>query len=242
MSLTSALYYGNLGANCDFIPLLNAAYELRSEDVRVVIRGAGELLSQVLKGIAERGLQNVRVYHGTMSETELSELVQTSDVLVLPMGKHGYPDASFPIKFVEYLWAGKPIIYVGSGYPAQLIKKHGLGVVISDRDVTPIVTFVRELLADRSLVLKIGSRARRLAEQLYSEDRLVKSLNHFGRVGPHPWTELCAEEDSSKVPIDLFPSNLGLKLATTRNYQAPHKDYVGCAPWLPWYPGSVRRL
>jgi glycosyltransferase involved in cell wall biosynthesis len=175
------LYYGNLGTNYDFRPLLQAAHQLRSEKVRFVIKGNGELLHQILNEITELRLKNVKVYTETMTDEDLMSLVQSADALVLPMGRHRYPDASFPIKFVEYLWAGKPIIYIGNGYPAFLVKKHRLGLATQSGEIKDIVRFVKHLLEDGDPVSEMGSRARHLAVQLFSEDRLTEILKEtFG--------------------------------------------------------------
>lgn len=92
---------------------------------------------------------------------------------------------SVPSRSYNILCAGKPILAVGE--PAweisQLLMDKNVGWIISPGDSDKIVTAVRQLLADRSVLADMGKRARQLAETEYSAaysiDRYAEMIREY---------------------------------------------------------------
>lgn len=173
------LYFGNLGANYDISAILDVASRLRHNDVRVVIRGDGERLQETQQRVAELSLTNVTLITRILSEEELGNLESSADALILPMAPARYPDASFPGKFVDYLQAGKPIIYIGSGLPASLVREYGLGFTAIEPDISAIAEFILTLKRDPALRDQMGTNARSLASARFNRAALTVSLQHL---------------------------------------------------------------
>lgn len=170
----TVLYYGNVGRNYDFTPVVEAAQKLQKEGVQFVVKGDGESFPQLVR--ASKGIQNLLVYRESLSEEELRILISGAGALILPMAHQEYEDVSFPIKFVEYLWSGKPIIYVGSGYPAELIRECDVGIAIREGDVSSLVSATSALSKDPSRRSNLGRNAKELAARSFSEESFRKSL------------------------------------------------------------------
>ncbi|MDG7011221.1 MAG: glycosyltransferase family 4 protein [Nitrososphaerota archaeon] len=171
----TVLYYGNVGKNYDFGPLVDAAKGLAGSGVRFMVKGDGESLKEVLE--ESRGVPNLEFVGRRMARSELEALIAGSGALVLPMAPERIPDVSFPIKFVECLWSGKPMVYVGGGYPAELIGKNSCGIAVRNGDVDGLVAAIRSLASDPQLSQRLAANALRLAEEQFSEESLKTSLS-----------------------------------------------------------------
>ena len=171
-----AVYYGNIGANYDFEPIINLAGSMEGS-LQVVLIGSGESLPQVRQWVDERGLTNVEVTGRPMVGDDLWKAVGEADVLLLSMKKGPYPDASFPTKFVEYLSIGRPILYFGDGYPSALISKSGAGLASAAGDLASARAYLESLASRKDLRDTAGRRAEELGEKMFSRDRFAASLN-----------------------------------------------------------------
>jgi glycosyltransferase involved in cell wall biosynthesis len=118
-----------------------------------------------------------------MWRSELEALISSSDALILPMGRNPYPDASLPIKFIEYLWAGKPIIYIGVGYPKILIDENSLGITASADELSRITDYIDLLANDKDLVAQIGKRSKMVAEHNFSRQIFSSALSKVFLLG-----------------------------------------------------------
>lgn len=171
------LYYGNLGTNYDFSPVLQIAEKMKNEPVEFVIKASGgEWLQKIQQRKKEVNLDNLLVLTKVMSEEELHNLVNSADALILSMGDHPFPDASFPIKFVEYLYASKPIIFIGRGYPRELIEKYQIGLAADWGDIDGVIKFIGSLRGNSDLCVEMGSKAKALADRMFSEAIFKNSL------------------------------------------------------------------
>ena len=172
----TVLYYGNLGPNYDFDFLLEVACLLLKTGVRFTLRGEGEQLRKINAAVKRMGLNNVQMITKVLDEGELSDLVVSADVLILPMSKSVFTDVSFPGKFVEYLRAGKPIVYVGDGLPSVLVEKYNLGLSTSVHDAATVALFILKLKDEPGSAELFGSNSKRIAKENYSEVVLADSL------------------------------------------------------------------
>jgi len=147
------MYSGNLGSNYDFKTLLLAASKLRHyNDINFVIRGKGEMEEYISKFIKISKLSNIKLDRKLLSEKGLVEYLRKADVFVLPMKKCPYPNASFPIKFLDYLSLGKPIVCCAEGFLAQLINKYKIGIVVPPEDPDKLINAVLTLKKDYKLI------------------------------------------------------------------------------------------
>ena len=83
-----------------------------------------------------------------------------ADVFILPMKKCPYPDASFPIKFLDYLSLSKPIICCAEGFLAQLIDKYKIGIVVPPEDPDKLTNAVLALKKDCNLTKRMAKNVK----------------------------------------------------------------------------------
>ncbi|MHB8963041.1 MAG: glycosyltransferase, partial [Saccharofermentanales bacterium] len=112
------VYTGGLTASYGILNLLNAFNEIKENDYQLIICGDGETKEEVIK--AANTDKRIK-YLGVISYEETQKIQRHATVLINPRQNIGeYTKYSFPIKTIEYLLSGAPVIcYKLSGIPCD---------------------------------------------------------------------------------------------------------------------------
>jgi len=147
------------GLGYDFEIIIEVARALRENpSIRFVIRGVGELASELKNAVKINGLKNVVVTDHFLSKRELADLLKSADVFVLPMAKMDFVDSGLPTKVFEYQAYGKPIICISDGEAARYVKSTGSGLIVKPGDIEGFVNAVLKLHSNATLRFTLGSR------------------------------------------------------------------------------------
>ena len=188
----NVIYSGNLGIIYDFQNLLKTAFILKNyKDIQFIIKGTGDerIKSFLHQYIKINKLKNVHFNEEFLNSQEFIKFLNLADAFVLPMKKCPFPDASFPSKLIDYLTFGKPVIYSGEGYIANLINELELGIITipgSPQDLSKAILYLKK---NEEIRNKMGKNARKAAKQLFSPqilDQKVKFLfkNKLNKIKP----------------------------------------------------------
>ncbi len=109
-------------------------------------------------------------WQGPIAREETLARMAQAAVYVLPS-----VDEPFPMSVLEALSAGLPVIVTNSCGLADEIDSGGVGIVVSN-GVDDLADAIRRLLADSALRLKMGERAKALAEQKFSMAAVAETL------------------------------------------------------------------
>ncbi|KKN05409.1 hypothetical protein LCGC14_1087630 [marine sediment metagenome] len=176
------IYSGNLGVIYDFQNLLKTAFNLKNyKDIQFIIKGTGDerIKSFLHQYIKINKLKNVHFNEEFLNSQEFIKFLNLADAFVLPMKKCPFPDASFPSKLIDYLTFGKPVIYSGEGYIANLINDLELGIITipgSPQDLSKAILYLKK---NEEIKNKMGENARKAVKQLFSPqilDQKVKEI------------------------------------------------------------------
>lgn len=171
------LYYGNLGANYDLDVIFETAQLLKEEkNVLFEILGIGEKLQEVTTKTKQMKLPNLLLHGYTVNQEKLAEVVANVDALILPMKPQNYPDVSFPTKLVEYFSFGKPVIFLGEGYPFRLVEQNNVGLAASPGDSKAVALFIQKILKDTESTKLMGSNGKALAANDFSTEKFEGAL------------------------------------------------------------------
>jgi len=165
------MYSGVLGLGYDFDVVLGAASLLAEyEDVVFVVRGVGELALKLRRQIKSLNLGNVVLDTRFLPKDELSVLLGSADVFVLPMASASFVDEGLPTKVFEYQAYGKPVICVSGGEPARYVEATGSGLVVKPKDAHGFADAVVRLYRDRKFAAELGWNGwRYVSENLTAE-------------------------------------------------------------------------
>jgi colanic acid biosynthesis glycosyl transferase WcaI len=154
------LYAGLIGHAQGLEVLLDVAE--RSPKVEFTIAGDGPRRSELESDATRRRLTNV-VFTGYVRPEILVGLYRTADVLFAQLSQSDLHTATAsPSKLLEYMAAGRPLVYAGDGAAAELVIQAGAGITVPPGDVDGIVAVLASLTDEQRV--RLGRAARRFAE------------------------------------------------------------------------------
>jgi glycosyltransferase involved in cell wall biosynthesis len=127
-----------------------------------VLEGAGEtyrqgLISQV-QGLGLEGM--IEFDDRYLDRDSLARLVRSADIVVLPYASVEQVTSGV---LVEAIAASKPVVATRFPHAVELLSD-GAGITVPHGDTQALADALRRLLTDRSLVTRMGSSARRMAD------------------------------------------------------------------------------
>jgi putative colanic acid biosynthesis glycosyltransferase WcaI len=169
------LYAGLVGHAQGLEVLLDLA-EL-APDLDVEIAGDGPRREELETEARRRRIPNLS-FHGYVSPDRLAGLYHEADVLFGQLRSSPlHTLTAAPSKLLEYMAAGRPIVYGGEGVSAALIEEVGCGVTVAPGDARAAAAAVAAMtVADRE---RLGARGRAYLESLPSR---AMEMRRFGEI------------------------------------------------------------
>lgn len=150
------MYSGALVESYDFEVLLNTAKKFIDKNFRFVIRGKGLLLEELKRKKYELNLNNVLIDSTMVNFEEISSILSTADVFLVPMKDDYFLNQSLPTKILEYQALGKPIICCSNGAPGNYVKNSNSGIAISPGNTSELINAIQSLESNNELCKKLG--------------------------------------------------------------------------------------
>jgi glycosyltransferase involved in cell wall biosynthesis len=110
-------------------------------DVEFHIYGDGYEKS-IIEKYAKNNLNNI-YYHGLKSKDELDLILPTYQTGIIPLKTPIF--GAVPSKIFEYISFGLPILFLGSGEPAQIIRNHSLGLCCDHTNYKALANNIKKL-------------------------------------------------------------------------------------------------
>lgn len=112
--------------------------------------------------VGERWIEVSTVGYG-----DLTHALRQATVLTIPHPPGEYYDVALPVKLLDSMSAGRPIVVTPRLETRAIIERHGVGVVTPGDSVDDLAGALRELILDVDRARATGERARRVAETVY---------------------------------------------------------------------------
>jgi glycosyltransferase involved in cell wall biosynthesis len=151
--------------------------------VRWVLIGDGPLRGLVDEVVRERGLHERVRLTGLVPFAHMPEHLAACDVLVSPHGRQADGREFFgsPTKLYEYMATGRPIVASAVGQIAEALRHGETALLVPPEDPDALVGAILRLVDDACLRSRLGSAARRVAEERHTwrgnAERLVVALD-----------------------------------------------------------------
>ncbi len=147
--------------------VLAEAFESLAHDPRfhLLIVGDGPTV-ELFRALADRWPGQVTIT-GEIPLGHVPQYVRAMDVALAP-----YPPLErfyfSPLKVLEYMAAGRPVVASAIGQVAELIRDGETGLLVPPGDVSALTAAVRRLASDRDLRLRLGALAAREIRQRHT--------------------------------------------------------------------------
>ena len=172
------VYAGNMGRSYDLVTAVEAVREL-SGMATLDIAGKGEQ-EEALKELVERkGIKGVK-FHGYLSEAELGELLERSDVGLVPMDPSSC--VGIPYKLADYAKSSLAVVSSLGGESARLLNEYGAGVSYSFGNSASLVNAVKSILPRLDEMRKASSR---MLDEQFDASKIYDSYVDFA-LRSHP--------------------------------------------------------
>ncbi|MGH1352204.1 MAG: glycosyltransferase family 4 protein [Methyloligellaceae bacterium] len=168
-------YSGNFGRAHDFSTILSSAEKLarmnEGQDVVFLLIGAGAQLEHVQSVIDKRGLSNIRL-QPYQPRQMLAQSLSVPDIHLVSLNNE-LEGFIVPSKFYGIAAAGRMTLFIGaqSGEIPSIIRKHEIGLTVSEGDAGRLVFEILQYNADRSKCIDAGLRARSVFDMQF--DRAI---------------------------------------------------------------------
>ncbi len=162
------LYVGRLSNEKGILTAIKAVQHL---DVQLKIVGDGPMRNVCEGFVKENSLKNVK-FEGYKTGDELKELFRNAAFVVFP--SEWYENA--PMVVLESFAYGKPVIGSNLGGVPEMIIDEKTGLLFQPGDYQELREKIKYLLANPSLIEKMGRNARQRVEEEYNEELHYKRI------------------------------------------------------------------
>jgi glycosyltransferase involved in cell wall biosynthesis len=175
----NVLYIGALSPAYDFHQVLHAAKKLANQaDIKIIIRGGGELAFRIVSESRDMGLLNVIVDTRVVSRKEVSKALDAADVLILPLAGLRFAELGISSKLYEYQAMAKPVICISAGCPARHVTETRCGVVVKPGDSSGLAEAIMYLKQNPVEALRMGRNGRLWVEANASANAVGLAILH----------------------------------------------------------------
>lgn len=141
----------------------------RIPDARLVIAGGASVADSddVEALAAQHGIRDKTVLLGQLDLADVVDLLAAADVLVVSKINHLANRVAMPIKIVEYLSAGKPIVASNIGDIGYYLRDREHAILVEPGDVQALADGICEVLQDAELAEHLAKQGQQLARDTF---------------------------------------------------------------------------
>jgi len=172
------LYMGSLSLSNHPILLLLDAFELVSQRIssaRLMLVGGGEDYDHVAQEIQKRGLRNDVVLAGRVDPAAAASIYAASQLVVDPVFDDDAARARCPLKIVESLAMGIPVVTGDSGDRAGMLDHGRAGILVDPGSAEALAEGIISVLRDGERYNSMAGRAIQISDR-YRWDVLVREF------------------------------------------------------------------
>ncbi|MFA5146525.1 MAG: glycosyltransferase family 4 protein [Candidatus Omnitrophota bacterium] len=184
----TALYLGQLhGAQYADLFLRSAkiVLERKGEMLHFMIVGDGAGLGKLKVLAKDLDIEERVIFTGAVEHDKVPAYIASADIAVAPFEDNDVTRCKSPLKIVEYLAAGRPIVASDVGDVRAMVGD--CAILTEAGSPASLAGGILKLLGDERLRTELGARARKRAEEYYNWGRAAETLlEAYGKaIGPH---------------------------------------------------------
>ena len=173
---------GSLGPRHGLREVIEVAKHLPEVNF-LVVGGAkrNQFFVSEMKKIAPKNV----IFLGKVPHDKIKDIISLSTICLAPYRESINPNEPFgfsPIKILEYLASGKPVIASNLNWIRELIENKKEGVLVNSRDVNELKEAIELVLKNNKLRKLISNRGRAKAKSLSWENVAKKYINVYKKV------------------------------------------------------------
>ena len=166
-------FTGNISRYQNLINTIEGFSKAELENAQLNIVGDGSYINEVKDFVKRSACKNI-VFHGRRPYNEMLDILQQSQVLVMPLMPHEGIEKTEPLKLQSYLQAGKPVFGVLNGAGRDIIEDNGLGLCSEPSDPESIAEGFRNMVPFAAAHnADVALAAERLMQTRFNREEIV---------------------------------------------------------------------
>ncbi|MEO8208703.1 MAG: glycosyltransferase family 4 protein [Chloroflexota bacterium] len=151
--------------------LIEAVRRLRSTmpDLRLLLwlAGGDEVGQSYLDQLLASHVNEPWIEFGSVQYGALSDALRRATVLVVPHPANAYMDVAVPVKLLDSMAAGRPVVVTPRTEMRRIVETAGGGIIAAGDSAGAIAAAILPILEDPALASRLGANARAAAERDY---------------------------------------------------------------------------
>jgi len=143
-------------------------------DVKLLVGGAGELLSYYQDMAARLDLSDNVEFLGFIPEEKLEECYNRCDAFVLPSVSS--EQEGFGIVLLEAMACQRPVISTDIVGVAEDVRRCNAGKIVRPKDVNALGDVILEIIMNEAVAEEMGERGRKLVEEKYTWKKIGREM------------------------------------------------------------------
>lgn len=140
------------------------------------IYGAGGEQEEIEATIAVNPNNGI-YYHGVVSRQELPQKLKEANMTLIPLVKNIF--GAVPSKIYESMAAGLPIMFVGEGEGARIVKENNIGLVAHSKDYEALKENIKYAVSHPEEMKVMSDNCKDCAQNKFNRPKQIKSLYDF---------------------------------------------------------------
>ena len=140
------------------------------------IYGAGGEQTEIETTIAEHPNRGI-YYHGVVSRQELPSKLKEANMTLIPLVKNIF--GAVPSKIYESMAAGLPIMFVGEGEGARIVKENNIGLVAHSKDYKALEENIKYAVNHPEEMKVMSDNCKECAQNKFNRPKQIKSLYDY---------------------------------------------------------------
>lgn len=140
------------------------------------IYGAGGEQAEIEAIIKENPNKGI-YYHGVVSRQELPSKLKEANMTLIPLVKNIF--GAVPSKIYESMAAGLPIMFVGEGEGARIVKENKIGLVAHSKDYKALEENIRYAVGHPEEMKVMSANCKDCAENKFNRPKQVRALYDY---------------------------------------------------------------
>jgi glycosyltransferase involved in cell wall biosynthesis len=157
-------YAGNLGIAQGLGIILDAAAELRGEDIHFLVVGDGPVGATLRSEVQRRDLAAIEM-RPVVPVEEVGDVLRSCHALLIPLRAHQLLEDFVPSKLYDAMAVGRPVIAALGGEAASIVREAQCGLVVAPEDGSALAKAIRRLRDRPDWAQALGSAGHRAARE-----------------------------------------------------------------------------
>jgi glycosyltransferase involved in cell wall biosynthesis len=145
-------------------------------DMRFLIVGDGGIYSSLKKHVAQIGADWV-ILTGRVPYFEITEYIELADLCLLSFAKNEITKEITPIKLIEYMAMGKPVLSNSLPGVFDEIGKDK-GVIFANNQIE-LIKKIEKIYYEKHKLNTLGDKAQKFVKKSYTWDKIMKKFKKY---------------------------------------------------------------